>query len=202
MIEFIDNPKNDFIHIEGKRNETTCTVIALSLDADRSINVRMKPHESSRLFTILLLSCRGKASLTVHTHQEHVYPFSTSDLLCKSILTDAARFHFEGTIAISKKGEHSHAYQKNENLLLGDEARVVSEPKLEIEANEVFCTHGATTGCIGEEEQFYLGSRGLSPTHIDTIITEGFLLSGLQKLAEAGIPLTDIENLYGRLRIV
>lgn len=114
----------------------------------------------------------------VHTVQHHVAPNSKSNLLIKGVFTDRSKFHYTGLVKIEKDAQNSHAYQKNQNLILSPDAFVESEPFLEIEANEVFCTHGSTTGKPNEDQILYLMSRGVDRTNALKLIVDGFLNDG------------------------
>lgn len=110
-----------------------------------------------------------------HTFQEHVAPQCKSDLLFKVVLMDRASSIYRGLIKVHKNAQGTDAYQANRNLLLSPKARADSMPLLEIEANEVRCTHGATIGRVDELQLFYLMSRGLSRRQAEKIIVDGFL---------------------------
>ena len=114
-------------------------------------------------------------NFVVHTLQLHKAPNTLSDLLIKTVLSGNATFNYDGLIKIEKNAQKSNAYQRNENLLLSENARVESKPELEIEANDVRCTHGATMGMIEEEEIFYLMSRGILRKDSEQLIVDGFL---------------------------
>lgn len=109
-----------------------------------------------------------------HTVQDHMAPHTTSDLLYKSALTDEARSVFSGRIRVVKGANGTDAYQANRNLLLSDKASSFPSPNLEIEANEVRCTHGATVGKVDQDMLFYLMSRGLPRRQATRMIVEGF----------------------------
>jgi len=111
----------------------------------------------------------------VHTLQLHKAPNTMSDLLIKTVMEGNAKFNYDGLIKIEKNAQKSNAYQRNENLLLSENAHVESKPELEIEANDVRCTHGATMGMIDEEEIFYLMTRGISRKESEQLIVDGFL---------------------------
>jgi Fe-S cluster assembly protein SufD len=111
----------------------------------------------------------------LHTIQHHQAPNSTSNLLIKSVLYDKSHLHYHGLIRIDENCNGSHAYQKNQNLILSDSAVVKSEPDLEILSNEVFCTHGSTTGKPNEEQLYYLQTRGLSLQTAQEVYVKGFL---------------------------
>lgn len=119
----------------------------------------------------------------VHTVQHHRAPNSTSDLLIRGVFDDMSKFHYTGLVKIEKKAQKSHAYQKNQNLILSDGVFVESEPFLEIEANDVFCTHGSTTGRISEDQLYYLTSRGINEEEAKELIVQGFLNDVRQRVA-------------------
>ena len=113
--------------------------------------------------------------INLHTIQHHQAPNSTSNLLIKSVIRDESHFYYHGLIRIDENCNGSHAYQKNQNLVLSNKAVVKSEPDLEILSNEVFCTHGSTTGKPNDEQLYYLQTRGLSPKNAREIYVKGFL---------------------------
>jgi len=119
---------------------------------------------------------------TVRTVQHHRAPNSTSNLLIRGVFDDESKFHYTGLVKIEKKAQKSHAYQKNQNLILSPGVFVESEPFLEIEANDVFCTHGSTTGKISEDQLYYLTSRGINREEAKELIVQGFLEDVRQNL--------------------
>ena len=131
----------------------------------------------------------GTQHFDQHTMQDHVMPNTTSDLLFKGVLRDRARQVFSGMIKVEPGAQKTNAYQANRNLLLSDKARVDSMPKLEIGANDVRCTHGATMGQVEPEYLFYLRSRGLGREEAERVIVEGFLDEIVQR-----IPLEEVRD--------
>jgi Fe-S cluster assembly protein SufD len=131
----------------------------------------------------------GTQHFDQHTIQDHVKPHTTSDLLFKGALRDRARQVFSGLIKVEPGAQKTNAYQANRNLLLSDKARVDSMPKLEIGANDVRCTHGATMGQVEPEYLFYLRSRGLTREEAERMIVEGFLDEIVQR-----IPLEEVRD--------
>jgi Fe-S cluster assembly protein SufD len=115
-----------------------------------------------------------KQIFSYETLQDHVKGNSVSDLLFKFGLRDTARTVYSGLIHVRPLAQKSNAYQRNGNLLLSDRARADSIPKLEIEANDVRCTHGATLGQVDENQVFYLMARGLPRKDAERLIAEGF----------------------------
>jgi Fe-S cluster assembly protein SufD len=116
----------------------------------------------------------GRQNLTYITRQDHAAPHTTSDLLYKGGLKDASRIVWRGMIRVEKDAQRTDAYQKNDSLVLSDSARADSIPGLEIEANDVRCTHGATAGNVDENMVFYLLSRGIDHETAVRLIVEGF----------------------------
>jgi Fe-S cluster assembly protein SufD len=116
----------------------------------------------------------GRQHLAYFTRQDHQAPHTSSDLLYKAGLKGKSRIVWKGMIRVEKDAQRTDAYQKNDNLVLSDSARADSIPGLEIEANDVRCTHGATAGRVDEEMIFYAQSRGVSRESAIRLIVEGF----------------------------
>jgi Fe-S cluster assembly protein SufD len=116
----------------------------------------------------------GRQHLAYFTRQDHAAPHTTSDLLYKAGLKDRSRIVWKGMIRVEKDAQRTDAYQKNDNLVLSESARADSIPGLEIEANDVRCTHGATAGRVDEDMIFYASSRGLSREEAIRLVVEGF----------------------------
>jgi Fe-S cluster assembly protein SufD len=121
------------------------------------------------------------------TLQDHLKPDTTSDLLYKNVLDDRARTIFSGLIKVEPGAHRTDAYQKVRNLLLGDEAEANSMPGLEILADDVRCTHGATSGQIEPEELFYLKSRGIDDLAAKQLIARGFLNEVVARLPDIAL---------------
>jgi Fe-S cluster assembly protein SufD len=119
------------------------------------------------------------------TLQEHQSADTFSDLLFKNALYDKAKTIFAGLIRVDPNAHRTDAYQKVRNLLLSDQAESNSLPGLEILADQVRCSHGATTGEIEPEELFYLNSRGIPKKDSLRLITHGFLNEILDRLPDA-----------------
>ncbi|MHC5541394.1 Fe-S cluster assembly protein SufD, partial [Singulisphaera rosea] len=112
--------------------------------------------------------------LAYFTRQDHQAPNTTSDLLYKGGLKGKSRVVWKGMIRVEKDAQKTDAYQKNDNLVLSESARADSIPGLEIEANDVRCTHGATAGRVDEDMIFYALSRGVDRETAIRLIVEGF----------------------------
>ena len=116
----------------------------------------------------------GRQHLAYFTRQDHIAPHTTSDLLYKGGLKGHSRIVWKGMIRVEKDAQRTDAYQKNDSLVLSDSARADSIPGLEIEANDVRCTHGATAGRVDEEMIFYAQARAIPRETAVRLIVEGF----------------------------
>ena len=109
-----------------------------------------------------------------HTLQHHAAPHARSDLLFKGALTDRAESIFRGLIRVDEGAQLTDAYQTNRNLLLSDDSKATTLPSLEIAADDVKCSHGATVGQVDEGQLFYLTSRGLTRAQAERLLVFGF----------------------------
>lgn len=116
------------------------------------------------------------------TLQSHNAPHATSDLLYKGALKEHSRSEYSGLIKVLKGAQGTDAYQANRNLVLSEEALARSIPQLEIEANEVRCTHGATVSPVEEEHLFYLMSRGIDRVTAQKLVVFGFFRDVLDRI--------------------
>lgn len=117
---------------------------------------------------------QGKQHLSYNTHQHHRAPYCQSDLLYKSALQDKSRTVWRGMIQVDKPAQRTNAYQRNDNLMLAESARSDSIPGLEIEADDVRCTHGSTSGKVDETQIFYAMTRGYTRKEAIRMIVTGF----------------------------
>ena len=124
----------------------------------------------------------GRQQFHLHTLQRHLADHCTSDLLIKGCLKDRARSVYQGLIQVAEGAQRTDAYQANRNLVLSDTARADSIPGLEILANDVRCTHGATIGNVDPEQMYYLMARGLPPNEAQRLIVEGFFAPVIDRI--------------------
>ena len=116
----------------------------------------------------------GRQQLVYNTLQHHEAPGCRSDLLYKGALQDRSRLVWRGMIKVDKAAQKTDGYQRNDNLMLSTEARADSIPGLEIEADDVRCTHGATSGRVDAEQVFYAQARGLTADEAARLVVAGF----------------------------
>ena len=124
----------------------------------------------------------GEQHLDYDTFQEHIAPNTESDFAFKGALRENASAVWRGMIRVEEGAQKTNAYQENRNLLLSDKAHADSIPGLEIMANDVRCTHGATLGKVNREELFYLMARGLSRAEAERLIVRGFFQDVLDRI--------------------
>ena len=129
----------------------------------------------------------GDQHLDYDTFQEHIAPNTESDFAFKGALREQASAVWRGMIRVEPEAQQTNAYQENRNLLLSDEAHADSIPGLEIMANDVRCTHGATLGKVNREELFYLMARGLSRAEAERLIVRGFFQDVLDRIELAPV---------------
>jgi Fe-S cluster assembly protein SufD len=116
----------------------------------------------------------GDQHLDYDTFQEHIAPNTTSDFAFKGALRDHSTAVWRGMIRVEPDAQKTNAYQENRNLMLSPTTHAVPIPGLEIMANDVRCTHGATVGRVDREQLFYLMARGLSRAEAERLIVRGF----------------------------
>ncbi len=121
------------------------------------------------------------------TFIDHAFPHCTSNELYKGILTDKANGVFNGKVMVHKDAQKTNAYQQNSSLVLSEKAQMDTKPQLEIFADDVRCSHGATIGQLDESSVFYLKSRGLSDEQARSVLQHAFLMEVLENIHLEGV---------------
>jgi Fe-S cluster assembly protein SufD len=129
----------------------------------------------------------GTQHLDHDTQQNHLAPNTTSDLLFKGALVGRSRSVWQGMIYVAPGAQKTDGYQANRNLLLSRQARADSIPGLEILADDVRCTHGATVGQLEDEPIYYLMSRGLPRKEAERIVIDGFFAPIMERIPYEGV---------------
>jgi len=129
-----------------------------------------------------LYFAQGDEHFDHSTRQDHEVPHANSDLLYKGALDGRSRSIFRGLIKVFPKAQRTDAYQTNRNLILSRQAQATSLPNLEIEADDVRCSHAATVGQLDDEELFYIMSRGVSRHEAERLVVFGFFGEVLERL--------------------
>ncbi len=128
--------------------------------------------------------CGGSEKVKIAVDMHHDVPHCNSRQLFKGIAGGASRVDFYGKIIVAKDAQRTEAYQENHNILLSEEAKVDTKPQLEIYADDVKCSHGATIGRLNEEEQFYMRSRGISLEDAKVLQMISFIAPVLDNIPE------------------
>lgn len=129
----------------------------------------------------------GDQTLDFRTFQHHDAPDTTSNLLFKGAVGGRSRSVYTGLIRVDKEARGTNAFQTNRNVKLSDDAWAESVPNLEIETNDVRCSHASTVGPVDPEQRFYLESRGVPPLAADRLIVAGFFHEVVRELAVGGV---------------
>lgn len=152
-----------------------------------------RAHSEIRTFAV----SEGQTQLDFHTCQHHRVGMTSSDMKSQSVLLDQAVVATTGLIRIEEKAKDCEAYQIARNLMLSADAQATAVPELEIENNDVQCSHGAATGTLDAAQLFYLCSRGLSKAQATRLIVEGSLAALLQGFPD---PLQQhIQDAHGKI---
>ncbi len=144
----------------------------------------------------------GKQHLDFDTTQEHAAPSTTSDLAFRGVLEDTATAVWRGMIKVDPGAQQTDAFQESRNLLLSKSAHADAIPGLEIEADDVRCTHAAAVAQVDAEQLYYLRARGLGEAEAKQVIIEGFLEALVERLAEGPVRESISEALERRLAAV
>ncbi len=161
--------------------------VALGADLARSDITSRLAGPGSESEMLALWFGDGDQHIDHHTLQHHAAANAHSDLLYKGALTDAARSVFRGLIRVDPGAQLTDAYQTNRNLLLSKDSNATTLPNLEILADDVRCSHGATIGQVEEGQLFYLMSRGLTRAQAERVLVFGFFDEVLARLPIEGV---------------
>lgn len=182
--EWSDKMTAFHINTTEVEKEGVCTALQMNLGG-AYVRGESDSHllgEGSRSVMLSINPATGNREIDQRTFQDHFAPRATSDLLYHNALTDSSRTIFAGLIKVEEHAHETDAYQKVRNLMLSDEAEANSMPGLEILADNVRCTHGATSGELNEDELFYMMARGIAPKQAAQLIVRGFFGTVLERL--------------------
>lgn len=177
-------------------------MVFLSLDGAKVHNrIRVElngPHADCDLSGLYLP--RGNQEMAFDIGVDHLVPECHSTQLFKSIVDGSAVARFSGLIKVVPDAQKTEAYQANHNLLLSEAARAYTKPQLEIYADDVKCSHGATIGRLNEDELFYLRSRGISLPEARLLQQMAFTGEVLEKIPSQELREKMQERVENRLR--
>ena len=177
--------RRDISLLENASVELTALVLP-GTDASLDLRVALCGEGAScRLYGLYL--CPGSEDVRINVELDHKVPHCTSDQLFKGIVSGTAKAGFYGRIIVDQGAFKTEAYQANHSLLLSDSARVETLPQLEIYADDVKCSHGATIGKLNAEEQFYMRSRGIPEDEAKVLQQLSFLSPVLEHIADEAV---------------
>ncbi len=146
--------------LPGQRKDMVLLILpGVSCDLKMDVTLAGEGAEAN-IYGAYVCGSDEKVRIAVDMHHDH--PHCNSRQLFKGIAGGTSKVDFYGKIIVAQDAQKTEAYQENHNILLSDGAKVDTKPQLEIYADDVKCSHGATIGRLNEEEQFYMRSRGIS----------------------------------------
>ena len=152
-------PQNIVVERDAKLDMVLLVMPGVSCDIKLDVKLAGEGAEANIYEAYV---CGGDERVKISVDMHHDLPHCNSRQLFKGIAGGTSRVDFYGKIIVAKDAQRTEAYQENHNILLTDGAKVDTKPQLEIYADDVKCSHGATIGRLNEEEQFYMRSRGIS----------------------------------------
>ena len=149
------------IEVPAGESRDMILLVYPGVSTDIALNVELQGEGAqANIYGVYVCGADERVKIAVDMH--HKVPHCNSRQLFKGIAGGKSRVDFYGKIIVAQDAQRTEAYQENHNILLSDDARVDTKPQLEIYADDVKCSHGATSGRLNEEEQFYMRSRGIT----------------------------------------
>ena len=186
MTEIIIVSEGQFCRqLEVAAGETKDMVLLVypGVSCDINIDVRLVGEGAeANIYGTYVCGSDEKVKIAVDMH--HEVPHCSSRQLFKGIAGGKSRVDFYGKIIVAQDAQQTQAYQENHNILLSDEAKINTKPQLEIYADDVKCSHGATIGRLNEEEQFYMRSRGITLEDAKVLQMISFLAPVLEAITD------------------
>ena len=169
--------------VERDVSETVLVVVMPGVSVDLKFDVELVGEGAeANLYGAYI--CAGQEKVKIAVDMHHKVPHCNSRQLFKGIAGGTSRVDFYGKIIVAQDAQRTEAYQENHNILLTDGAKVDTKPQLEIYADDVKCSHGATIGRLNEEEQFYMRSRGITLEDAKVLQMISFIAPVLEKIED------------------
>lgn len=188
----VEIPHSLVVERDAKADIVLVVMPGVSCDVKIAVDLVGEGAEAN-LYGAYLCGKDEKVKISVDMH--HSKPHCNSRQLFKGIAGGQSKVDFYGKIIVAKDAQKTEAYQENHNLLISDDAKVDTKPQLEIYADDVKCSHGATIGRLNEEEQFYMRSRGISLEDAKVLQMISFLAPVLENIKDEA----ERESLFVRL---
>ena len=171
-----------YFHQEKNSNITTNTITLNGGLIRNNLSVAVNGENCQSNLYGIYLADRNQV-VDNHTFVDHIKPNSTSNELFKGVIDEQAKVIFSGRILVRKDAQKTNAYQSNKNILLTDEATINTKPSLEIYADDVKCSHGATVGQLNPDALFYMRSRGISEDNAKMLLMNAFVEEVASKIS-------------------
>ena len=189
---FINEPALN-LHIKQEAGSQV-KIVVINLENPTSQNLEISNQifieqlgEGCQTEVYALAFLHGEEKVTTETHVLHAVGGGRSNQLVKFVLDDNARGRFIGDLKIAQDAQQTEAHQTNRNLLLSDTAEMRTQPQLEIYADDVKATHGASTGQLDESALFYMQQRGIDPQKARQLLVNAFMKEVLNKISDETI---------------
>ena len=171
------------IEIPAGESRDMVLLVYPGVSTDIALNVELKGEGAqANIYGAYVCGADERVKIAVDMH--HKVPHCNSRQLFKGIAGGKSRVDFYGKIIVAQDAQRTEAYQENHNILLSDDAKVDTKPQLEIYADDVKCSHGATIGRLNEEEQFYMRSRGITLEDAGVLQMISFLAPVLETIPD------------------
>ena len=189
---FINEPELN-LHIEQEAGSQV-KIVVINLENPTSPDLEISNQifieqlgEGCQTEVYALAFLHGEEKVTTETHVLHAVGGGRSNQLVKFVLDDNARGRFIGDLKIAQDAQQTEAHQTNRNLLLSETAEMRTQPQLEIYADDVKATHGASTGQLDESALFYMQQRGIDPKKARQLLVNAFMKEVLNKISDETI---------------
>ena len=171
------------IEVQSGQRKDMVLLVYPGVSCDVKLDVRLA-GEGAEANIYGAYVCGGEERVKIAVDMHHDLPHCNSRQLFKGIAGGTSKVDFYGKIIVAQDAQRTEAYQENHNLLLTDGAKVDTKPQLEIYADDVKCSHGATIGRLNEEEQFYMRSRGITLEDARVLQMISFIAPVLENIPE------------------
>ena len=172
------------VEVPGGQRTDMVFLIMPGVSCDVKLDIRLA-GEGAEANVFGAFVCGGDEKVRIAIDMHHDLPHCNSRQLFKGIAGGSSRVDFYGKIIVAQDAQKTEAYQENHNILLSDGAKVDTKPQLEIYADDVKCSHGATIGRLSEEEQFYMRSRGITLEDAKVLQMISFIAPVLENVPES-----------------
>lgn len=182
---FINEPGVDLHIVQEAGSRVKIHIINLSSANNNIVIEQAGKGCETEIYALAYL--HGEEQVTTETHVKHAVGGGRSNQLIKFVLDDDARGRFVGDLKIVPDAQQTEAHQTNRNLLLSETAEMRTQPQLEIYADDVQATHGASTGQLDESALFYMQQRGISKQKARQLLVNAFMKEVIESISDTAV---------------